>query len=144
MLHSFKKIVLGSAMVMLVSFVTVQAAEARPGHRGKMKEIAAELNLTAEQKDKMKEINKDRREILQPKRKAMKEARESLETSLKGADSADVVKQKFAALQKAQSEFAAARFDKVLAAREVLTPEQRAKFKGLKMGGHHHDEDSED
>lgn len=135
---------LGLLLAVTASVVNIQSAEAREGRRGRMKEIAAELNLTAEQKEKMKEINKDRKEVLSPKRKAMKEARESLETSLKGADSADVVKQKFAALQKAQSEFASARFEKVLAAREVLTPEQRSKFKGMKMGGHHHDEESDD
>lgn len=144
MFRSVQMMVFGMALALLVSIVNLKPAEARPGHRGKMKEIAAELNLTTEQKEKMKEINKDRKETLSPKRKAMKEARESLETSLKGSDGADVVKQKFAALQKAQSEFASARFEKVLAAREVLTPEQRSKFKGLKLGGHHHDDDGDD
>ncbi|RYZ84832.1 MAG: Spy protein, partial [Moraxellaceae bacterium] len=45
--------------------------------------MAEELNLTAEQKTKMQEINKGRREAMAPKRKAMKEAREALEKSLK-------------------------------------------------------------
>lgn len=149
MIQTLKVSVLTMALTALVSLTGVANAEARDeskvGRRGKMKEMAAELNLTADQKAKMKEINKDRREVLQPKRKAMREAKEALEASLKGADSTDTVKQKFAALQKAQSNFATARFDKVLAVREVLTPEQRAKFKGLNAGGHHrHDEDESD
>lgn len=127
---------------MLISLVPA-GAEARPGHHGKLKEMKAELNLTPEQETKMKEINKGRREQMEPKRKALRDAREALEKSLKSADSTDVVKQKFAELQKVQAEVAVARFENVLAARDVLTPEQRTKFKGMHLGGRHSHEEEE-
>jgi Spy/CpxP family protein refolding chaperone len=146
MLKRMRLAALGLTLTLIGSTLLPNSAEARGGHKGKWKEMSAELNLTAEQKAKMQEINKGRREELAPKRKAMKEARENLETSLKSAESTDVVKQKFSELQKAQSEFAVARFNRVLAVREVLTPEQRAKFKGMKFGGgrHHGAADEDD
>ena len=49
-------------------------------------------------------------------------------------DTDDEVRVKFANLEKLQAEFAKARFDKILAIRAILTPEQKEKLKGMGMG----------
>lgn len=109
------------------------------GHGGGLRAMMSELNLTPEQTEKAKKIHKDGREGVKGKREAMKKAHEELEVAIKGKATDEEVRAKFATLQKAQDELATARFEKVLAFRAILTPEQRAKMKGpreLHRGGH--------
>ena len=105
-----------------------------------------ELNLPAEQKEKAKKIHGDHSDVKE-KRQAMKKLHDDLETAMKGAATDDEVRAKFAALQKAQDEFAKARFEKIVALRAILTPEQRSKLKnprGKHKGGGHGDEGEEE
>jgi periplasmic protein CpxP/Spy len=116
--------------------LTVLPANAKgpggPGERGDRKghmmEMMKDLNLTPEQQKKMKEVNEKSTPNLGEKRKAMFNARKDLHETLKGTASDDEAKKKFEVLEKAQDEFARARFDHVLAVRAILTPEQREKF----------------
>lgn len=123
--------------VLLSTALLLPAGEAfaRKGGDG-MKRMAKEMNLTAEQKEKFQELRKEGREEDKKHRDAMKAAREDLEKALRGNASEKELREKFAKLEKLQSEFAKFRFEKILSIRAILTPEQRAKFRGM-MGDHH-------
>lgn len=143
-----KKVVTAATVALALTVSAPAFAKGDKGEKGKWHEkMAAELNLTAEQKEKMKQVHQTNHEAMRAKRKAMKEARESLQTSLQGTATDAELKKKFEDLEKLQSEFAKARFEKVLAMRAVLTPEQRQKFKGMRKehrGFGHKDNESED
>lgn len=125
------------------------AAQAKGGFgKGGLRQMVEELNLTDEQKEKAKKIHQDGRDAIKAKREAMKKAHDELEAAIQGKATDDEVRAKFAALQKVQEDFAKARFEKVLALRAILTPDQRAKMKGPKgfgkRGGHHGGHDDEE
>lgn len=116
-----------------VQFFGVESAQAKRGD--KIHRMAEELGLTDEQKEKLAKIHADFKQNLPGKREAMKTARNELQSALKGDATDDEVRKKFQTLQEQEAEFAKARFEKVLAVRHLLTPEQRQKFKG--MDPHH-------
>ena len=94
--------------------------------------IKEQLNLTEEQKNKLKEM-KDTygKEAMKKKHVAMEKAQKELEEALKSDATDEKVREKFDALHKLQEEFAKTRFEKILHVRSILTPEQRLKFKTL-------------
>jgi Spy/CpxP family protein refolding chaperone len=113
-------------------------AQGHPGHMGhgdRMMKALDELDLTADQKKKLAEIKKTFK-TNEPKHDAMRAAHEELKAALQGTASDAEVKKKFEAMKAAHDAFMEARFEKVLAIRAILTPEQRAKFKGLRGPGH--------
>jgi len=120
------------------------AANAGRGHghggEGFMKAIE-QLDLSADQKKKLKEIHAGTKGTLKPKRDAMKAAHEELKTAMQGTASDDELRKKFDVFKGARDEFMKARFEKVLAVRSILTPEQRLKFKGLRGPDRQDDED---
>lgn len=134
--------VLGVAFI--TSLVALNPALARGGKGGRggnecHAKMVEELNLSAEQKQKLNEIRTEFRKTLPEKRKAMKAAREELQTVLRGSASADEARKKFQDLKQKEDTFTEARFEKVLAIRALLTPEQRQKFKGLDHKNSCHD-----
>ncbi|MES2854273.1 MAG: Spy/CpxP family protein refolding chaperone [Bdellovibrionota bacterium] len=137
-----------TASLMIAVVALPFAAEARGGrgeHGGKgFMKAMEELDLTADQKKKLKEMRAGNKDAMSAKRDAMKAAHEDLKTALQGTASDEDVKKKFETMRAASEDFMRARFDKVLAVRAILTPEQRAKFKGLRgPGGHGGDHDEE-
>ncbi len=129
------------SIISLLSLAGAQAGFAkgyRGGPHGHHKHWLKELNLTPEQKAQMKEIRAKYKENLQKLRIEKKDARIMLRAALKTSASESKLKQMFADLQKKKQTFAKARFEKILAIRSILTPEQRQKFNGLKGKGWHH------
>lgn len=122
----------GFAVVASLFALTPMAAFAEKDCHAKMVE---ELGLSAEQKTKLGQVRGEFRKTLPEKKKAMKSARKDLQKSLREASSDDEIRQKFQELQKREDDFAQARFEKVLAIRSLLTPEQRQKFKGFELRG---------
>ncbi len=126
-------------------FLASPLASAEKGHgdkgscKGKEKhfysilpKVKKQLNLTEEQKNKLKEM-KDTygREAMKKNHVAMEKAQKELEEALKSDASDEKVREKFDVLHKLQEEFAKTRFEKILLVRSILTPEQRLKFKTL-------------
>lgn len=129
---------IGMTMVLAMVMVGGQAHASKEGkghgfHGAMMKE----LNLTPEQKEKLKAIRSQNKGDRKENRQEMKKLREELETAMRGSASDSELKSKFEAIQKKQQEFAKERFEHVLAIRAILTPEQRAKFKGMGPGMGH-------
>ncbi len=90
------------------------------------------LNLTEEQREKIKTIRQSHREKIKAARERMKNARTAFKEAMKNGASNSALNSKHEEKLSSRSDFARARFAKVLAVRAVLTPEQRKKFKGMR------------
>jgi len=95
--------------------------------------VLRELGLTGEQAQAIRRINQERRSALDAAGRRLREANRSLDEAIY-ADTADdsLIKTRLAELQSAQSEAASLRFEKELAIRRVLTPEQLVRFRDLR------------
>ncbi|MCO5144206.1 MAG: Spy/CpxP family protein refolding chaperone [Oligoflexia bacterium] len=126
--------IIGTLVVAALLLPAGEALAKRGGKwdRGKM---MSELNLTSEQKDKMKEIRSKNKDAIKAQREEMKSAREALEEAMKGNASDGDIRSKFEKVQAVQQKLAKDRFENVLAIRAILTPEQRAKFRDIGIGG---------
>lgn len=122
-----KALLIAGAMVL--SMPAASFAKGGRGHHGEMMKAVEKLDLSAEQKAKLAEIKKSFKDTVKPKRKAMRAANEEVRAAMEGNASDEEIRKKFDASKAASQEFQQARFDKVMAIRAILTPEQRAKFK---------------
>ena len=94
-----------------------------------------ELNLSPEQQQQLAAIKDKYHGEMKKQKKAMKSARKSLKEALKSDASDESLNAQFNKLQGQRAEFAKLRFEKILAIRAILTPEQRKKFEGMRK--HH-------
>ena len=99
---------------------------------GSLKKIKEKLDLTEEQKNKLKDMQATYgKEAMKKKHHEMEQVQKELEDLLKSDASDEKAREKFAALQKIQEDFAKTRFERILHIRSILTPEQRAKFNNM-------------
>ena len=94
-----------------------------------------DLNLTREQKQKIKKIRESSKEQYHAKKQAMRQAHQNLGKAMKEGKSDDELRLLFNELNKVKSEIGLLRFEQALAIRKILTPEQQKKFK---FGGPRH------
>jgi periplasmic protein CpxP/Spy len=128
-----------------------QALAQGPGPQGRMRERSAQgpnpqqelrdLGLSDEQWKKLKAIREEaqksgRAESVQSLHKELRDLRQSFKELLKSDAPSQQVLQAFAKIQNAEQSLRQARFERVLHLRDILTPEQRKKFKGFERGGH--------
>jgi Spy/CpxP family protein refolding chaperone len=139
--------------IMMVA--TLLSGAAFAGHDGEEvgmlgKRLMRALDLSAEQAAQVKEIRSKNKTAIAPLRTKVKKMREELLTALqdpqKGADYQKGLTQKFTQLEAARAELNRGRFQVALEIREILSPEQMKKIKGLKAfrGMHHGGADKED
>ena len=100
-------------------------------HEGKMA-LFKELNLSDQQKAEMKKIHEQNHDAMKEKREAVKQAKDQLKNAMDSNADDSKLRSYFNALQKAQNSAGEQRFEKALAIRKILTPEQRQKFRELK------------
>ncbi|MBA3769550.1 MAG: periplasmic heavy metal sensor [Blastocatellia bacterium] len=95
--------------------------------------VLRELGLTREQVQDIRRINQERRSALEAAGRRLREANRALDDAIY-ADTADdpLIKSRLSDLQSAQSEAASLRFEKELAIRRILTPEQLIRFRNLR------------
>lgn len=103
-------------------------AKARAGG-GPLKEALAALKLTEEQKNKIKEIRKSSKDANQETHEALKAGRKAMQELMTGDGKKDEILAKFDSLQSQRNKMARARFEMMLAVRDVLTPDQRKQFR---------------
>jgi periplasmic protein CpxP/Spy len=113
-----------------------EAEEKGEGPGRGFKEALNGLNLTDEQKAKIKELRKGGKEAHKETRESLREGRKALEEAMKGDAKKEDILAKYDALQTLRNKMGRARFEMMLAVREILTPEQRQKFRGF-MEKHH-------
>lgn len=92
-----------------------------------------ELGLSQEQRLQIRRINEGRREALENANRRVREAMRALDAAVY-ADQLDekAVQERLAELQAAQSSAHSLRFEKELAIRRVLTPEQLVRFRSIR------------
>lgn len=113
-----------------------EGREHRRGQGMRGQQWMRDLDLTDEQRSKIKEIRQAGRESTKSSRERMKAAREAFQSEMESGGSSSSLQSKHEAMINARAEFARARFNQMLQVREVLTPEQRKKFKGMgRFGG---------
>ncbi len=100
------------------------------GPGGELQAALQALNLTDEQKNKIKELRKASGEANKETRNALKEGRKALEEAMGDAKKADLLA-KFDSLAGLRAKLSRARFEMMLSVREILTPEQRQKFRSF-------------
>ncbi|MBD2019893.1 Spy/CpxP family protein refolding chaperone [Leptolyngbya sp. FACHB-36] len=91
-------------------------------------DLLKNLNLTADQLQKVRVIRSQYRDPLAQQRQAMKQTQQELRSLMAGEASTEQVRQKYNQLKVARQQLADTQFDSMLAVREVLTLEQRRKF----------------
>lgn len=117
-------------LILVVAFCLPSfAAEEKKSGGGCIKRIQSELNLSAEQNSKLEDLKDKAKFGTKEKRQAMEQCMQELEVLISGTASEAEVRAKFSELQKLEDAYAKARLEKILAVREILTPEQRKKFK---------------
>ena len=87
-----------------------------------------DLDLSAEQKEKLKALREKSKGDREKNKSAMKETRKAFKDALKSNASKEEVKKAYEAMVSQKRAMGEARFDKLLEAREILTPEQRQKL----------------
>lgn len=125
------------ALSLVGSSVTVALANDF-GHMG-MRGIFKELNLTADQKEKLKKLREESKAGHKDERKKMRSEAKAFKDKMAGNASDDELRKEFAKAQEKRAEMAKSRFEHMLKVRAILTPEQRKKFAELaekKMKNH--------
>lgn len=123
----FFRAVLASALMIFA----VPAFAKRDGKH--LERMTQELGLSVEQQTKIKALHQG--EQIKAQREVMRNAHDELEQAMKSAATDEEIRAKYSNLEKAQAEFSKLRFEKVLAIRAILTPEQRLNFKGMAKDG---------
>jgi Spy/CpxP family protein refolding chaperone len=143
------KILLTTLFFSLLSAPSL-AKDKREGKRESAQKMKAELNLTDEQLEKIKEIRKSSKGIHKEMKEQIKAARKDLQESLGNPKvSASELQAKFHKLESLKTEISRKRFETMLSIRSHLNETQIAKFhelgKGHKNGrGKEMREDSDD
>lgn len=116
----------------IMSLMITNVSWAKKGPRdGGFRKILKELNLTQEQKDKLKTMRKANKVDHKKVRAEMKANREKMKAAFTSDASADELKKLHETIKKFKMDKMDQRFNKMLEIRSVLTKEQRVKFQEL-------------
>ncbi|NEP01642.1 MAG: Spy/CpxP family protein refolding chaperone [Symploca sp. SIO2E9] len=90
-----------------------------------------ELDLSAEQSERIKAIRQQSRQEMESRYQEMQEAREQMQSLMAGNATREQLRQQHQQLQNIRQELGNQRFETMLDIREVLTPQQRAQMAEL-------------
>ena len=90
-----------------------------------------QLNLTREQEAKIRQIHYKYRETIRKKRNSLVILQQQLSDMMVGTESVESIRAKNQQLVNLRQEIGALHFESILATREILTPQQRQKFREL-------------
>ncbi|MEM6612091.1 MAG: Spy/CpxP family protein refolding chaperone [Cyanobacteria bacterium P01_C01_bin.72] len=89
------------------------------------------LDLTREQQRQIKQIHHQYQRQVVKKRQLMTKLQQQLSDMMVGTESAELIRAKNHQLNTLRQEIGSLRFESMLATREILTPQQRQKFREL-------------
>ena len=127
-----KPIIYLSVISLMVALTPVSAEARGRGEGGHLRTMMKKLGLSAEQKEKLAELRKSQKGKSKELRESMKAARDKLEKALSTDASDSQLRAAHQEVQSAKSKLGDLRFEKILAIRSVLTPDQRKKFQEMK------------
>ena len=90
-----------------------------------------QLNLTEEQHQQIKQIHRQYKQQIIRKKNAIAKLQQQLSDMMVGNESVEVLRAKNQQLSLLRQEIGTLRFESMLATREILTPQQRQKFREL-------------
>lgn len=90
-----------------------------------------QLNLTSEQREKIKRIHHQYKQQIRKKRNSLNVLQRQLSDLMVSTEPAELVRAKNRQLVSLKEEIGVLRFESMLATREILTPSQRQKFKEI-------------
>jgi periplasmic protein CpxP/Spy len=98
------------------------------GREGRLFE---QLNLSADQKQKMQAVRDRYKDQISQRMQAMRQARQELETLMSGTANISQIRDKHRQIMGMKQQLEEVRFESMLAMREILTSEQRSKLTQL-------------
>jgi hypothetical protein len=93
--------------------------------------LIQELNLSQQQQQQIETIRQQRRGEIESLKQRMQQLRQEMDQLLSTNAPESSIRAKFTEIQAVKQKIAEVRFEQMLATREVLTPEQRVKFREL-------------
>lgn len=102
-----------------------------PEKQEAQKSILQQLNLSWLQKQRIKQIHRQYQQRILQKKSQLKSLQEQLTVMMAGTDSIAAIRAKNRELVLLRQKVGELHFESMLATREVLTPEQRQKFKEI-------------
>lgn len=93
--------------------------------------LLQQLNLTAEQRQKINQIHQKYKQQMSKKRHALALLQQQLSDMMVGTEAIESIRNKNQQLVNLRQEIGALRFETMLATREILTLQQRKKFRTL-------------
>jgi Spy/CpxP family protein refolding chaperone len=87
-----------------------------------------QLNLTADQKQKMQAVRDRYKDQISQRMQAVRQARQELATMMTGTANASEMREKHRQIMGLRQQLEEVQFESTLAMREVLTPEQRSQL----------------
>jgi Spy/CpxP family protein refolding chaperone len=130
-----KSLLIGLLAVSVVLGVALAPAEARP-HGRMLPRLQAELGLSDDQVQAIRQVHADQRDARKQLRHSLREAHRTLrQMVIDGVDDA-TVQQQTAAVQQLLGQAVQMRTESLRAVSQVLTPEQRQKFRELRSRWH--------
>jgi Spy/CpxP family protein refolding chaperone len=133
---TMRKLILSIFIVAATAFA-VAAQDAKPEaspEQPRQPNLLQQLGLTPEQVAQVKQINQQRKPLMEEAQRRMRDANKALDAAIY-ADNVDEtdVRAKLEEVQRAQSELARLRFTNELAIRKVLTPDQLVRFRDMRQ-----------
>jgi len=124
-----KKIIMITVLGVLLS--TTAYAKGKD-FRKKHKQIFKQLNLTKEQRSKMKTLRANNKGSMKSLRQQKKKIRQQMNTALSSNTDESKLRSLHSEITKIHGQLKDAKFERMLAIRKILTPEQRTQFFELK------------
>lgn len=93
--------------------------------------LLQQLNLTSEQHQQIKQIHRQYKQQIQQKKNAIAKLQQQLSDMMVGNEPVEVLRAKNQQLSLLRQEISTLRFESMLATREILTLQQRQKFREL-------------
>ncbi len=118
----------------LLPQITAQTTESQPGNQNQSRlahnrnSLVRVLNLTPDQVQKLQAIRRQYKDQILQTSQQLRQARQQLSEAIAGTAPADEVRVKHRQVDALQQQLGDLRFESTLAVRELLTPEQRAKY----------------
>jgi periplasmic protein CpxP/Spy len=98
---------------------------------GRESRLFEQLNLSADQKQKMQAVRDRYKDQISQRMQAMRQARQELETLMAGTANTSQIRDKHRQIMGLRQQLEEVRFESMLAMREILTSEQRSKLAQL-------------
>ena len=93
--------------------------------------LLQQLNLTSQQKEQIKRVHHQYKQQIRKKKHSLDLLQKQLSDLLVGTESVELIRAKNEQLVNLRQEIGELRFESMLATREILTPQQRQKFREI-------------